>query len=91
MGVNQVGLYLQDQWTPTSRLTLTGGLRVDVPFFTTSPVRNPELLSGWASTIRSRQAETPSGLPRLGGSYRLGGLGYLRGGAGIFSGRPAYH
>ncbi len=90
MGVNQVGLYVQDQWTPTSRLTLTGGLRVDVPFFTTSPVRNLELL--WLGIDNSL---TPSGnpiwSPRLGGSYRLGGLGYLRGGAGIFSGRPAYH
>ena len=41
LGVNQIGFYVQDQWTPTSRLTLTGGLRVDVPFFTTSPVQNP--------------------------------------------------
>ena len=38
---------------------------------------------------------TPNGnatwSPRLGASYRLNGLGYLRGGVGIFSGRPAYH
>ena len=91
MGVNQFGFYVQDQWTPTSRLTLTGGLRVDVPFFTTSPVQNPQLLSA----LGIDNSLTPSGnatwSPRLGASYRLDGLGYLRGGVGIFSGRPAYH
>ncbi len=91
MGVNQFGFYLQDQWAPTSRLSLTGGLRVDVPFFTTSPVQNPELLAA----LGIDNSITPSGntlwSPRLGASYRMGGLGYLRGGVGIFSGRPAYH
>ena len=91
MGVNQIGFYVQDQWTPTSRLTITGGFRIDVPFFTTSPVQNPELLSA----LGIDNSITPSGnatwSPRLGASYRLNGLGYLRGGVGIFSGRPAYH
>jgi hypothetical protein len=91
MGVNQIGFYVQDQWAPTSRLTLTGGLRIDVPFFTTSPVQNPQLMSA----LGIDNSLTPSGnalwSPRLGASYRLGGLGYLRGGLGIFSGRPAYH
>lgn len=91
LGVNQVGFYLQDQWTPTSRLTLTGGLRVDVPFFTTSPIQNPLLLSELGINNSLTPSGNPLWAPRLGASYRLGGVGYLRGGAGIFSGRPAYH
>ena len=64
---------------------------MDVPFVTTSPVRNPLLQSelGIDNTL------TPSGntlwAPRLGFSYDLGGKGFLRGGVGVFSGRPAYH
>ena len=64
---------------------------MDVPFVTSSPVRNPLLQSelGIDNTL------TPSGntlwSPRLGFSYDLGGKGFLRGGVGVFSGRPAYH
>ena len=90
--VNQIGVYVQDRWTPTPRLTLTAGLRLDVPYVPTSPTRNLALLQalGIDNTL------TPSGnalwAPRLGVSYDLGGLGaFLRGGLGLFSGRPAYH
>ncbi|MEO7987576.1 MAG: TonB-dependent receptor, partial [Gemmatimonadales bacterium] len=91
LGINQVGLYAQDQWAATPSLILTAGLRMDVPFFTSSPVGNPLLRSelGIDNTL------TPSGntlwSPRLGFSYDLAGRGFLRGGVGLFSGRPAYH
>jgi hypothetical protein len=91
LGINQIGLYAQDRWAVTPSLTLTAGLRMDVPFVTSSPVANPLLRSelGIDNTL------TPSGnilwSPRLGFSYDLGGRGFLRGGAGLFSGRPAYH
>ena len=38
--VNQIGVYAQDQWLPTPRLTVTAGLRLDVPFVPTPPTRN---------------------------------------------------
>ena len=91
LGINQIGLYVQDRWAASPSLTLTAGLRMDVPFVTSSPVRNPLLESelGIDNTL------TPSGntlwSPRLGFSYDLGGKGFLRGGVGVFSGRPAYH
>ncbi|HEX3232660.1 MAG TPA: TonB-dependent receptor [Gemmatimonadales bacterium] len=91
--VTQIGTYFQDQWNPTPRLTVTPGLRMDVPFLSRKPVRNVSLLS---SPLRLDNVPTPSGhtlwSPRLGLSYDLTGNGstYLRGGVGLFAGRPAY-
>jgi TonB dependent receptor len=90
--VNQIGVYVQDRWTPTLRLTLTAGLRLDVPYVPTPPTRNLAL----SQALGIDNTLTPSGnalwAPRLGFSYDLGGRGaFLRGGLGLFSGRPAYH
>lgn len=90
--VRQIGLYLQDQWVPTPRLTLTAGLRLDVPFVPTPPTQNQAVLR----ELRINTALTPSGnplwSPRLGVNYDLSGRGtaVLRGGLGLFAGRPAY-
>jgi hypothetical protein len=91
--VHQLGLYLQDQWAPASGLTLTGGLRFDVPFLPTTPVPNPALEAG---PLGVNTAVTPSGnllwSPRLGFNYDVGSRGrtFVRGGVGLFSGRPIY-
>ena len=90
--VRQVGGYLQDAWSPNERLTVTLGLRADVPF-TDSPQQNPKLL---ASPLNINTAAFPSAnvlwSPRLGFNYDLDGRGrtIVRGGVGIFSGRPPY-
>ena len=90
--VNQLGFYLQDQWTPGPRLTLTGGVRFDVPFLPDQPAKN----AGLDSALGINTATTPSGnllwSPRLGFNYDLNGRGsgFLRGGVGLFSGRPVY-
>lgn len=90
--VRQIGLYAQDEWTPTPRLTLTAGLRFDVPFLPTPPAQNPLLLS----ELGINTAITPDGnvlwSPRLGFNYDLSGrrTTFLRGGIGLFAGRPAY-
>jgi hypothetical protein len=90
--VQQIGFYLQDQWAPTTRLTLTVGVRLDVPFLPDEPARNPDLLAG----LSINTAATPSGhtlwSPRIGVSYDVSGAGstFLRGGIGLFAGRPAY-
>jgi hypothetical protein len=91
LGVNQIGVYAQDRWSVSPRLTLTAGVRLDVPYFTSAPVRNP--LLGTELGIDNSRPPTgnPSWSPRLGASYDLGGLGFLRGGVGLFTGRPAYH
>ena len=90
--VRQVGFYLQDQWAPSPRLALTAGLRLDVPFLSDDPPQNPDLLAG----LGINTSVTPSGhalwSPRLGLSYDASGRGstFLRGGIGLFAGRPAY-
>jgi hypothetical protein len=90
--VTQVGFYAQDRWAPTSRLTLTAGLRLDLPYLPRAPTQNTALLS----ELGINTAVTPSGnplwSPRLGVSYDLSGDGstFFRGGIGLFSGPPPY-
>ncbi len=87
-----VGVYAQDRWAPTPRLTLTAGLRLDVPFLPDAAFTNDSVLS----RLRVDTGRLPSGnalwSPRLGVSYDLGGDGsaFLRGGIGLFSGPPPY-
>src|SRR5256886_5582892 len=97
--VTQVGFYGEDRFTPVANLTLTAGLRIDVPTVP-APAFNIALDTGVAfpalggSGVDTRSS--PSGnilwSPRLGFNYDIGGRQetILRGGVGIFSGRPPY-
>jgi hypothetical protein len=90
--VNQFGLYAQDAWAVTPRLTMTSGVRLDVPFISSAPTHNAAL----EAALGIDNSVTPSGKtlwsPRLGFNWELGarGQGFLRGGVGLFAGRPAY-
>lgn len=89
--VLELGGYAQDRWTVTSQLTVTVGMRVDVPFLPDAAVTNPALVSRGIDTGRM-----PSGIrawsPRLGFNYDLHGdrIAFLRGGAGLFAGAVPY-
>ena len=91
-GVRQYGLYVQDQWTPTPRWTVQAGLRIDDPTFADKPAFNQQL----KDSMGFNTSEFPSGnlliAPRFGFNYDVQGDGslILRGGAGVFSGRPPY-
>ncbi|HET8624402.1 MAG TPA: TonB-dependent receptor [Gemmatimonadales bacterium] len=91
-GIRQLGLYVQDEWSPTRQLTITAGLRFDVPFFRRNPVSNPTL----ARELGIDNSTTPSGnllwSPRLGVNWDALGRGatFVRGGVGLFAGRPPY-
>ncbi len=88
----QLGWYVQDQWALGRRLTVTAGVRLDVALLPTAPTLNVEL----RDVLGISTARTPSGhgswSPRLGLNYDVSGRSstMLRGGIGLFTGRPAY-
>jgi hypothetical protein len=89
--VRQFGFYAGDQWRPTSNLTVTYGVRADIPTFPDKPTHNPASEAAFGL----RTDEVPSGVmwsPRAGFNYALGANNteQIRGGIGLFSGRTPY-
>jgi len=95
------GVYAQDVWQPKARLSLTYGLRLDVPVFGDTGFENAaaDALSFRDETGAAVQYSTgklPDAnilwSPRLGFNWDVTGdrRTQLRGGSGIFTGRPAY-
>ncbi len=90
--VRQFGVYAQDWWTPTARVTVTMGVRLDVPFLPDGTLTNTAL----KDSLGIDTGRLPSGnvlwSPRFSASYDLtgDGLTLLRGGVGLFSGHPPY-
>ena len=91
--VTQLGFHVQDRWSPNARLTLTAGLRVDVPRLP-APTANPDSLLVNVLGVNTGAFPTSNALwsPRLGFNYdaTADGRTILRGGIGVFSGRPPY-
>jgi TonB dependent receptor len=87
-----LGLYAQDRWAPTTRLTLTGGVRVDVPFLPDAVATNQALISALGIDTGRLPTGNVQWSPRVGINYDLSGDGaaFLRGGIGLFSGPPPY-
>jgi hypothetical protein len=95
------GAYAQDDWRPMSNLTVTAGLRFDVPFFgdTGFANANADSLSfrdEHGNTVQYSTAKLPDAnilwSPRVGFNWDVTGdrKTQVRGGSGIFTGRPAY-
>jgi hypothetical protein len=96
----QFGIYIQDEYQYTDRLKLTGGLRVDLPFY---PIDLPsnQLLDDLDKSFTDLDGNTfepdvsvfpkinPLFSPRVGFNYDVNGdrSTVLRGGSGLFSGR----
>lgn len=98
--VNQLGFYAEDIWTATPKLQLTYGVRVDAPLLPTKPEANADLaaiafthVDGTTDrAVTDDMSTAPLWSPRLGFNYDVKGdhSTFLRGGVGIFSGRPPY-
>lgn len=105
--VDQLGLYAQDVWNVTPRLSVTYGVRVDDPILPTKPGSDSALATvafahvkddGSGAAADTARANTggfttaPLWSPRLGFNYDVRGdrSTILRGGVGVFSGRPPY-
>ncbi|MBL8138767.1 MAG: TonB-dependent receptor [Acidobacteria bacterium] len=93
--------YLQDEWRPMTNLTVTAGVRVDVSAFENTAYPNPAadaltFRDEAGAAIRYNTGEMPSTKllwsPRVGANWDVFGdqSTQLRGGGGLFSGRPAY-
>jgi hypothetical protein len=91
--VSQYGFYAQDEWQVMPNFRLSMGVRVDIPVFPDKPLDNPLVSQNFPGIST---ATAPSGnllwAPRLGFNWDVNGdrTTQVRGGVGIFTGRPAY-
>ena len=92
----QFGFYVQDEWRPSRRFSMTYGLRADIPVVFGVPPTNEAFNSSEVAQkydIKTNQVPNASVLfsPRIGFRWRIVAnvvnSTHLRGGAGIFSGR----
>lgn len=98
---NNLGFYIQDEVTLEEKLNLTFGIRFDVPFFTSEGFVNTEV-DGFSfvdedgNPTKLSTSELPSAKlmisPRFGFNYDVFGnrKTQIRGGLGLFTGRPAF-
>jgi hypothetical protein len=89
--VRQWGFYAGDQWRVSRGFTLTYGVRIDAPTYPEKPSANPIAVAnfGYATDVVPNQVQFA---PRAGFNWDISGNGteQIRGGAGLFTGRPAY-
>lgn len=96
--VQVFSLYAQDQWALNDRLTLTAGLRADIPRFLDRPSQNEALTSALEAAglhgVRTDAAPKTHVLwsPRIGFNYDPSGdlSNQIRGSIGIYTGPPPY-
>jgi hypothetical protein len=93
--------YVQDEWRPSGNLTVTGGVRVDVPSFANTTFDNPNAdaltfrdETGAAVQYNSGALPKTTAMwsPRAGFNWSLGPSDstQIRGGTGVFTGKPPY-
>jgi len=90
--------YLQDQWAATPRITVTGGVRMDVPRFPDTPDYNAQITTGFARAGRAGVATSNKPKtralfsPRLGVNWDVAGnqTFQLRANTGVYTGQPPY-
>ena len=95
------GLYLQDEWRATKDLKFTFGIRAETPSFGDTGAENTQSAAynfrdQTGQTVQYSTSKLPDAKillsPRLGLNWDVNGDGSMqvRGGTGIFTGRPAY-
>jgi len=84
--------YAQDEWTVTPRLNVTAGLRADIPVFTEKPPLNTAFQTAYGRATSDIPSGNAQWSPRLGFNWDATGdaNNQVRGGIGLFTGRPAY-
>ncbi len=101
LDVTYLSGYAQDSWRPTSRLNVTLGLRFDRPSFGATAYTNTQA-NGYTfrdrngNPVKYQTQQLPEATflwsPRVGFNWDVTGdkVTQLRGGTGIFTGKPAY-
>jgi hypothetical protein len=95
------GIYGQDEWQVNDRLKLTMGVRFDAPFFGNTGFHNTQVdnmtfRDEIGDVLKYSTKELPGAKvlfsPRVGFNFDVRGdrSTQLRGGSGVFTGRPAY-
>jgi len=95
------GVYGQDAWQATSNLKVIAGVRLDLPFFGNTGFANAQVdglsfRDEAGNTVRYSTSQLPGRnlliSPRVGFNWDVKGdrSTQVRGGSGIFTGRPAY-
>lgn len=95
------GIYAQDEWQVHKNLKVIAGLRVDIPFFEKTGYKNSNADSlsfrnEDGSSVKYQTEKLPDAnplfSPRLGFNWDVYGdrSTQIRGGSGIFTGKPAY-
>ena len=101
LNVTTYGAYAQDQWRVTPRVNLTLGVRVDVPVFGGTVLTNAQangltFRDEHGNPVQYQTQKLPDAAPlfspRLGFNWNARGdrSTQVRGGTGVFTGRPAY-
>ena len=95
------GAYVQDVWRPRNNLSMTFGLRFDVPSFENTAYLNPNanaltFRDETGASVQYDSGKMPGAnilwSPRFGFNYDLAGdqKTQIRGGSGVFTGQPLY-
>ena len=86
----QVGVYLNDEWRASDRLTITGGLRADILSYDAEPQYNAAIDSVFGRRTSDFPGTSVNWSPRFGLSWEptADGRTRIRGGVGLFAGRP---
>lgn len=91
----QLGGYAQTQWSVTPDFTVTTGLRIDVPVIPDEPFFNEDAEDAFGRSTSNIASGNAVLSPRLGFNFNqdlfLDGYStQIRGGTGVFSGRPPF-
>ena len=90
--VGHVSAFAQDEWTPLNNLALRVGLRMDLPVLRDRPDENQALRAALGVSTATLPRTTPMWSPRFAFNWqsRRALRTQVRGGAGLFAGRPAF-
>ncbi len=84
--------YAEDNWSINDRFNLTYGLRIDVPYLSDKPAFSQQVLNDFGRNTSDVPSGNAQWSPRIGFNWDVTGnqKNQLRGGVGLFVGRPAY-